>query len=316
MAQTLALGHAVVLYRHDARRIFHTSARCAFCAVYFPGIYPNSQNWPTDWRKRMLVPVIAFALGACCCIFAPSTIARIFRQHEELTDKSYLLIIKQLIPHLLSLLMYIAIVLLVMWKRGWSTMWQKMKSQAFWIVIFVVSFAMAVVVRLMSPRMVWFANVVFIIMSLQMLSTLGATWLRPLKGLAIAAIAVQVVLLWNILTIQAKVGAELTRAVTEFERRGDGYLYVDYTPQGDLPWWTFGLVHSYINTKMFNHQMAKSLPQLKGQKYVSALVIPLAFSHCKAFEDFPDIPGDNPFHGIYPTALSRQYVLHRVRGLT
>lgn len=281
----------------------------SLCLLFvYPKLLPRTASWPDDWRKRLLVPVIAFAAGACLCIFAPSTIARLLRQSEDVADMSYSGITVIHVFHTVPLFLYLALMAFACWRRGFAWMWQTLGNQAFWIVIFAVSFAMAVVIRHSGARMLWLADVVMIIMSLQLISSLGASRLRPRKGLAIIAIAVQAVFLANVFTIQSRLGCELSMVRDEFQQRADGMVFADYTPQGDIPWWTFGLAASYVNSGMFNIQAVKSLPQFKGFRKVSAVVLPDSLSHVRSYSDIPHIPGDNPFRGVYPTVLSTRHI--------
>jgi len=281
----------------------------SLCLLFvFPKFLPRTASWPDDWRKRLLVPVMAFAAGACVCIFAPSTIARLLRQSDEVADTSCLGLAVAHIFHTVPLFLYLAILALALWRQGFAGVWKLIKGQAFWLTMFILSFAIAVVLRHPAARMLWFADVIMIILSLQLIRTLGASWLRPRKGLAVAAIAVQALFLGNIFTIQSKLGQELSLAFVNFWHRADGMVFVDYTHQGDIPWWTFGLIDSYVNSCLFNIQAVKSLPQFKGISNAVALVLPDSLSYVKSYADIPPIPGDNPFRGVYPVVLTDRYI--------
>lgn len=282
----------------------------ALCLLLiFPSIAPPSDS-QMIWRRKLVLPVCAFALGTMLCVLAPSTFDRLARKDAIYTPVGFGEMCAFFLHYMVPAYLYLALCVCVWVRCGFRQLMNQLRGQVFWLVIVAGVCALLVLLEMLACRMLLLPNVILIILSLRMLAVAMPGWLRPLKGLASVCIIVQILFFWRLLTLQSALGKDLAECMTAFKDRGDGRVYIDKRIDGnDVPWYTFGMLHDERGaSSTFYQQLVKTIPGYKHRHNIVALVLPDSMSGCNGFDDMPEINGDNPFRGQFPMVLSRQYL--------
>lgn len=281
-------------------------ALAVFAAVIFiPSFAPGSHNLSTGERRRIIVPVIFFTAGTLLCAFSLSTLSRLGRYDADYGRVSFVQCIMQNGRHSLPFFIYVLLCVFAYFKIGWSKLGHAIKEQRAWILFVAGVWAVLLLLGLRAPRLLMLPNLVLLIMCLQMFMTAFSGNVRPLKGIAVACIAIQIVFFANLLPYQIKASAVINEYNEIVKSRGDGKVYTNKSLSVGVPWWTFALVHDNLTPESYYRHLLKMIPKYRNRRNVCALVLPDSLQHVADFDSLPAIPGDNPFRGVYPMILSR-----------
>lgn len=273
----------------------------------WPSALGNSDIPTKEWRRRMLFPALAFVAGTAFCVFAPSTLDRAMRGDVR-AAVSVLDRVRFFAKYLLPLYLYAALCAAVWWKRGFAALVAELKKRAFWFVVIAFVMLLMAATGALPARMMMFPDAVLLILCLRMLLALVGDNLRPLKGLAAVFVMVQAVFFAAVLPYQYRIGKASEECTAEFRERADGRVHCDIDALlGDSPWWSFGIV-TYNPPNYIYARVLKSIPNYKHRNGVTALVLPEGTEKMETFGDFPPVPGENPFRGLFPMVLSRDSI--------
>lgn len=274
--------------------------------IFIPSFAPENYRRSPGMRRRVIVPLVFFMAGTLLCTFSLSTLSRLGRYEADNARVSFGQSLMYNLKFSLPLFVYILCCIIAYFKVGWHKLWPAVKEQRVWILFVACVWGLLLVLGLNAARMLMLPDLVLLIMSMQIFLVAFSGNIRPLKGAAVVCVALQIVFFANLLPYQIKASAILNEYSEIAKSRGDGKVYTDTSLSAGVPWWIFALVHDNISPETYFRHLVKMIPKYKERRNVCALVLPADMQHVTDFDSLPEIPGDNPFRGVYPMILSRR----------
>lgn len=248
-----------------------------------------------DKRKQRLLMFVALVAGTALCVFAPSTLMRVDRTIGELSHNYPTFILKTLLG-IYPIYIYLIVAGIVMLRCGCRHIFAELLRDMFWLIVLVVNVVIVVVIQVGS-RGLWAADAALLVAVVGLLYR-NFDWCRKPHYIAtgclmtIAALFITELIRW-----QNKIGEEQREIISRLESTRQPFIYMDVTQDSDLPWWTLGIPHDYVNAAGTGLYIAHSLTQCNINQ--TLLVAPARFED-KIFNQWDKIPGNNLFRGEYP----------------
>lgn len=219
-----------------AAGMMHEAASMPLCVGFL--VYMLSARWKP--RRIQWVVLAAFAFGTACVLFSPGIILRAGSGTAP-DDPLWLLLIKS---DLVAAALWLFIVILALSGRGRKELAWLFTSR---LCIFVVAALVSMAVSLASGvvgRSGWFAELFAMI---AVFGWLGrhwhpqALWASTLVSLVTVA-QIVFVALW-----QHRLSDEFSEFETKYVESSDGVVFMDYTRDDELPWWTLGRLRGVLD---------------------------------------------------------------------
>lgn len=275
--------------------------------LIFPKICPGMDD---SSHKRIILPCIAFSIGTAVCALAPSTLHRALSDNYTDSRANPVEMLKFFGMYMLPMWIYAAMLLFLAFKQGISFTISKLRGQLFWLIIAAGVCGVLAMLQYTASRVLLLPDAIFLMLALQLLPSAVGDKMRQLKGLAVILVAIQCAFFWQLVRNQQQVGSQIADCAEDFAARGDGRAYVSREMTWHtLPWYTFGLIHDPVNTNaQYYKQLIKTLPKYKGQRGISALILPDSLREVNSFNELPSLGSSNQFRGAFPMVLSREFV--------
>ncbi|MCM1153104.1 MAG: DUF6056 family protein [Muribaculum sp.] len=244
----------------------------------------------TEVRNKVLI-ITALAAGTALVVFAPSTLARASREAGEQYD--FKTVVLKIIPFLYSLYLYVGILILVWWRRGWKCVKQNLRGGIFWLTLSVATIAMCVVLGL-TGRMFWALDLAFMILSYRALYYNFEYCRHPHKFIAIIVTVIFAAFMALIIHWQHRLTEINDEIVAQITASNRPIAYTELILPQNIPWYTMGLLYTFDIPNL--GYIANSYLPDKSYKGKIVLVLPRSWGGLP-YEKWPKIPGKNNFRG-------------------